>query len=149
MFRSIMKAKEVVTRGMVWKVGDGSKKFFWNDPWVYFLGVYKPLRHWVEVETQDIPIVTVQDAILAGGFWNEPLLLSLPMPIKSAITSTIIRANIPDKLVWQFTKKGNFSAKSAYHVAAFFKAISPQASTSSFNPKLYLQISQLKIPYRV
>ncbi|KAF9603085.1 hypothetical protein IFM89_033810 [Coptis chinensis] len=147
MFKSIMKAKAVVARGMVWQVGDGSKINFWNDPWVYFLGVYKPLRHWVEA--QDIPIVTVQDALLVGGYWNEPLLGSLPMPIRSAITSTIIRANIPNKLVWQFTKKGNFSAKSAYHVAPPLKTISPQASTSSFNPKLYLQIWQVKIPYKV
>ncbi|KAF9597675.1 hypothetical protein IFM89_020555, partial [Coptis chinensis] len=65
MFRSIMKAKAIVARGMVWQVGDGSKINFWNDPWVYFLGVYKPLKHWMEA--QDIPIVTVQDAILAGG----------------------------------------------------------------------------------
>ncbi|KAF9597622.1 hypothetical protein IFM89_020101 [Coptis chinensis] len=143
-----MKAKAVVARGMVWQIGDGSKINFWNDTWVYFLGVGLQASETLGGGTRHSHSDS-QDALLPGGYWNEPLLGSLHMPIRSAITSTIIRANISDKLVWQFTKKGTFSAKSAYHVVVSLKAISTQAFTSSFNPKLYLQIWQLKIPYRV
>ncbi|KAF9597577.1 hypothetical protein IFM89_019945 [Coptis chinensis] len=60
-----------------------------------------------------------------GGFWNEPLLRSLPMPIRSAITSTIIRANIPNKLVWQFTKNGIVEENSWDEQVSRVKANSP------------------------
>ncbi|KAF9600612.1 hypothetical protein IFM89_011141 [Coptis chinensis] len=67
-------------------------------------------------------------AVVASGMvWQVGDGRSLPMPIRSAITSTIIRANIPNKLVWQFTKNEDL-----YHLFFWVRGQEEFGSIPSF-----------------
>lgn len=68
-----------------------------------------------------------------GEQWNEQLLNELFTLVESAAIKRIpIReGTCPDRWVWQYTNKGTFTIKSAYHAQIFAKQSRSSSSSST------------------
>lgn len=128
-WRSILKGVQLLKKGIIWRVGTSSNINIWSDPWI-------PRGSTRKVITQRGRnlINKVNDLIdPATNSWDEGLVKQILLPEDAEIILKIpIQENMQDFIAWHFDKKGIFSVKSAYRVAADSTAReSPAGLTSS------------------
>ncbi|KAF5208289.1 Ribonuclease h [Thalictrum thalictroides] len=117
-WRSMMKAAHVFRKGLAICIGNGESTEFWIDPWVIWQG--NPTRLCDLEVAQVLSDWKVCDFICQESrMWDIPKLNEfLPSPIVSAITLIPIRhRSIKDSFKWNASTNGNFSVKTAYHLA--------------------------------
>ena len=112
-WRSIVKGIEVLNRGIIWRVGDGSSINIWSDPWLPRLWSRLPITPrgqtvLTKVEELINPITEWWDEeLIRDVFWPEDV---------EVILSTPVHISLEDTLAWHFDNKGIFSVRSAYRV---------------------------------
>lgn len=113
-WRSFMAAKDLLSHGIIWGIGDGHSIKIWGDKWLPNVGslVVSP----VSILHSDALVSELVDPSLLG--WN----CSLIDKIFSVSEARIIK-NIPlcpslplNKIIWNDTSNGMFSVRSAYHL---------------------------------
>jgi hypothetical protein len=95
--------------------GDGTKIQIWRDWWLPTPTTYK---------IQSVPIPQMEDSRVAmlinrdTKMWDISLLhvLFRPEEVKVITNMPISPFLPPDRLIWQGTKNGSFSVRSAYHL---------------------------------
>jgi ribonuclease HI len=101
---------------MVWRVGDGRSIHIWGDKWLP-----KKVTHEIQSPIRFLDAdAKVSDLIdVDARWWNVPMVEAIFTTEKAhAICGLpICPSTQPDKLVWGAAKNGQFSVKSAYHVA--------------------------------
>jgi hypothetical protein len=114
-WRSIFSAKDLLQQGLIWRVGNGQNIQVWRDRWLPV-----PVSYSVQSPKQllvaDATVASLINsnakewkADLVKAFLNaEEAQVVLDIPLSSSLP--------PDKLIWQGTKNGVFSVKSAYHL---------------------------------
>jgi ribonuclease HI len=114
-WRSIQGACKIVSDGLIWRIGEGSKVKIWGDRWIH-----NPTTYMI----QSPPTILVEEAKveelidhdrkgcnveLLDALFNEDDWMAIKgIPISSS--------SQPNKLVWRGTKNGVFSVSSAYHM---------------------------------
>uniref|UniRef100_A0A2N9H9Z1 Reverse transcriptase domain-containing protein n=2 Tax=Fagus sylvatica TaxID=28930 RepID=A0A2N9H9Z1_FAGSY len=130
-WRSICDSKQVLIDGMRWRVGSGEKIKIWKDPWLPCLSTYKvisPMNGFDEHATVDSLIIR------ESMCWNVPLLenIFLPRDVELIRQIPLSIRRPPDIRIWNGTKKGVLTVKSAYHFLRT-QQTNVEASSSSLN----------------
>ena len=115
-WRSLVAARGVLNRGLRWSIGNGRKVRIWTNRWIPIPNsfmVVSPRPQNFEDELVEI--------LLDREFrrWNTSVVKNsfLPHEAEAILSIPISQSLSDDALVWAWTKKGNFTVKSVYHVA--------------------------------
>jgi hypothetical protein len=110
-FRSILLGVELMKKGTVWRIGDGTNVNIWTDPWLARDDALKPItprRQCIYTKVSELisPITGQWDMqLIAENFWKIDA---------DIILATPIREDFEDFFAWHYDSKGIFSVKSAY-----------------------------------
>ena len=99
LWRSLLKGKDIVHEGSIWRIGDGRSINVWKDKWVNSLPSHCP-----SFDGMQQPTSMKVDLLLVDGerAWNEQVLRELFQP---EIVSHILKIPLgktaeSDKLIW-------------------------------------------------
>lgn len=110
-WRAILAGRDVLTKGLVKRIGDGLTTNIWRDNWIadHFNG--RP----ISPERQDIQLVS--DLLTPSGQWNETLIRSIFVNFDAeAIMRTPCSGRHEDAWSWSKEKHGMYTVRSAYHM---------------------------------
>ncbi|KAL5806378.1 hypothetical protein ACOSQ4_029111 [Xanthoceras sorbifolium] len=130
-WRSIMWGREVLARGVRWKVGDGLSISIYKDPWLPRPSSFKICSpSWLPEGA------TVSALLERPGFWCEGLVRRSFLPFEADIILGIPLSSFPrsDSVLWHYDKQGSFTVKSAYRLALLSRG--DMAASCSF-PKCW------------
>ncbi|CAL1384118.1 unnamed protein product [Linum trigynum] len=140
-----MAAKELVKRGMRWRVGDGTKIDIWLDKWVPSITTQKvtsPVAHW----SGSTSVAELID--LDSRSWRTNLLQRFfnPMDRVNIQKIPILRQPTEDKLIWGVEKSGTYMVKSTYRL---WEGRNDDVLREIYTPVNWKRLWNLKIPPEV
>ncbi|GJN04355.1 hypothetical protein PR202_ga21898 [Eleusine coracana subsp. coracana] len=109
-WRAILAGRDVLSRGLVKRIGDGTSTMIWQDRLIpgHFGG--HPLT-----PTDGQPMERVSDLLTASGIWNEQLIREIFFDVDAyAILKLPVYGREADFWAWEAEKHENYSVKSAY-----------------------------------
>jgi hypothetical protein len=145
-WRAILAGREVLSSGLIKRIGNGSKTNIWRDRWLpnHFGG--RPLT-----PAEGHSVSSVSGLLSENGQWNEDLIMQNFIPVDAAvIMRTPTRILGEDVWAWEPEKHGVYSVKSAYRLldkARIFNS-DEQAASGSGNP-CWQKIWKLKVPPKI
>jgi ribonuclease HI len=150
-WRSILHGLDIMKKGMIWRLGDGSNLKIWTDPWLPRDQSRRPITPrganlLTYVEELINPITGSWDEkLVKETFWEEDATIILAIPIFEG------REN---NLAWHYDKKGLFSVRSAYRVCRddlLRRAIrgGPQGSSRNQPDPIWGKIWDLNCPSKI
>lgn len=111
-WRAILAGREVLIKGLIRRIGDGSMTQIWQDRWLpnHFSG--RPLTR---ADGQIVEIVS--DLTTESGAWDEGLIRDIFFPVDAvAILKLPMVSRGEDMWAWEREKHGIYSVKSAYRL---------------------------------
>jgi len=145
-WRAILEGREVLKKGLLRRIGDGSTTDIWQDRWLpnHFGG--RP------IVMPDAPQVRlVSDLVTPSGAWNERLIRQIFVNVDArAILSTQIRGAGDDTWAWEPERHGLYTVRSAYR--KLYDELNMQTTdglASSSGEKVWKQIWGLCVPPKV
>ena len=114
-WRSVWSAKEVVNKGIRWRVGDCKSIYVWRDAWVRDL-------HGFRVGTtpaSDLVNLKVSDLLLdAGRGWDSELVHSIfeNNDSRAICSIPLSKSQTSDSLIWHYSNSGLYTVKSCYRM---------------------------------
>jgi hypothetical protein len=130
-WRSIMKARDVLDRGLIWRVGNGESIRLWGDKWL--IGS-PPFKVQFTVLDRDLTMRVCDLIDRDTGWWKVDVIREsfLSSDAEAICNLTINPLGTLDKLVWLGTASGCFLVRSAYHQEM---AVRAQSRGESSNQK--------------
>lgn len=129
-WKSIIKGRDLLSKGLHWRVGNRKKIDIWKDPWVPITSNFK-----LTPFSQESSLVYKVSQFIDTVFreWNLSRINHLIPP---CVANSIHRIPLPQsklnyKMVWTLNKKGIFSVKLAYFIST---SSDPQVSSTSPHP---------------
>lgn len=112
---SILEGRDLLLKGLVWRVGDGKSIKVWDDKWI-------PVLDGCKLHSNNLgsasDVLLVEDILRNGRWWLdeiEPWISSEEMKaIKCILLPRIMKR---DSLVWNMAKDGIYSVRSGYYTA--------------------------------
>ena len=144
-WRSILKGRDVIKKGALWRVGDGQQIRIWGDNWL-------PLKGKAKVSSpQFLGQVNSSVASLINEStrsWRTDVIEHLFDPAEAAIIKGIplCSSSQRDKVIWPFTPSGHYTVKSGYH---FLYEGSAPVQVSADDSSLWKKIWGLEVPNKV
>ncbi|KAL0284756.1 UNVERIFIED_CONTAM: hypothetical protein Sradi_7189600 [Sesamum radiatum] len=112
-WRSIISARNMVSAGFRWQVGNGHSVKIRTDKWVPRPWTFKVLTAQNTLGWD----ATVSELLSEEGEWNEEFMQTVFRPEDiGAINGISPCRGTPDKLRWHFEKHGRYEVKSTYHL---------------------------------
>lgn len=113
LWSSLLVGRDLLLKGALWNIGNGQAVDIWKDIWVPEM----PPAPLLNPMHPPLPMSVSSLIDWNTNSWDLSLILPHISPDQALKISAIhlINPNIPDKLVWPFTKNGVFSVKSCYH----------------------------------
>jgi ribonuclease HI len=114
-WRSIVQAREVLERGIAWRVGNGELIRIWGDKWLP-PPQSRLIHHPLQGLACDARVSELIDP--HTRWWNYDLIRTIFEPWEAGQICNLVLSPLghADQIVWQGTKHGLFSVKSAYHL---------------------------------
>ncbi|KAL5740942.1 hypothetical protein ACOSQ2_030122 [Xanthoceras sorbifolium] len=144
-WRSILWGRDVLKLGTRWRVGNGSNILVYEDPWIPRPSLFKVFSPRV------FPAgASVAGLLSVGGVWNEDLVRCSFLPEEAEIILSIQLSSVScqDSLLWHYDKRGEFTVRSAYKLAA--EAFGKNIGSSSAGPDPWWKaLWSLHIPSKV
>jgi hypothetical protein len=149
-WRSIVKGRELLKEGLVWRVGDGASIRVMEDNWIPRNSAQHPLG----CKEEECPVYLKDFLLPSGGAWDETKLESYfyEQDVQDILQIKVGRPGWADFRAWNYTKNGQFSVRSAYHLAMQRKRDqrgSPESSRSCDQHKGWLSLWDAQIPGKV
>jgi hypothetical protein len=145
-WQSIIKAREVLLKGGVWRVGDGRKIKIWKTRWL----LEDHHRSIVTHGPQLLQDCTVDQLILKPRMeWDSALIDKLFLPYDAEAIKNIPLSDRapPDKFCWPGTANGLYTVKSGYHSLLHYeKQHLPGSSTKDTLQPIWNSVWSLQIP---
>ncbi|OMP07401.1 reverse transcriptase [Corchorus olitorius] len=113
-WKSILKAGDLLSGGLKWRVGDGSKISFWYDKWLLDDSNLASFLHLVpNLGAKDI---LVSEFIDEEGWMVNKLLDYIPSFLIARVINIPVNlfSKLSDCIIWCKTSNGNFTTKSAF-----------------------------------
>jgi hypothetical protein len=66
-WRGIIHGKDLLSTGLIWRIGDGSKISVWKTNWTPRTGVQRPLGH----QEEECPGTVNEFLMASGGAWDK------------------------------------------------------------------------------
>lgn len=113
-WRSILTGLELLKKGIIWRVGDGTSISIWSDPWLPKGDTRRPAT-----PRRASLLTTVSELInpITGG-WDEQLVKDIFWEEDAEVNLSIpIGEGMQDWLAWHYDSAGRFSVKSTYKLA--------------------------------
>ncbi|PRQ18658.1 putative reverse transcriptase zinc-binding domain-containing protein [Rosa chinensis] len=114
LWRSFIWGKELLEKGVRWRVGDGRSIKVFGDPWVPGLENFKlSSRNGVDSD------MFVANLMVERGVWNLSLLEQIfsEQEREAILKIPLIRTGRPDACIWNYCKNGRYEVKSGYWLA--------------------------------
>ncbi|EPS69206.1 hypothetical protein M569_05560, partial [Genlisea aurea] len=149
-WRSIHSCRDVLTGGLRWRIGDGSSIDVWKDPWIPDTFAFKP--------SSPAPLgmanMRVKELIISNqAEWNLSRLRQTfsSSDVHCILAIPLAKNPYPDRLIWHFTRQGEYSVKTGYQLLKSTSEMnSPGSSRSNANKILMWQaLWKLKLPMRI
>ena len=129
-----MGVRDFVSKGSRWLIGNGHQISVWNDKWLPRPFSFEPLHPEV-VANPSMKFSHLLNFNL--GCWKEDLVKTLFLAIDAELILNlpICQAWSCDHLIWHFIVDGDFSVRSAYHLARSIKQIDSSSTLApSYSP---------------
>ncbi|KAJ1295804.1 hypothetical protein BS78_01G250800 [Paspalum vaginatum] len=113
-WRSILEGVQLLKKGIIWRIGDGTDTYIWRDPWIPRGSTRSPIT-----PRGSSLLSRVSDLLDPGtGRWDEQLVRDTfwPEDVEDILTIPT-HEDVKDWPAWHFDPKGIFSVKSAYKLA--------------------------------
>lgn len=113
-WKSIIWGRELLKEGLVWRVGDGSSIKIWDQNWIPREGACYPLGY-----RDNSNVAYVSDLLDSQGrSWNEATLRRVfhetdVRDIQQVLIGGPGKSDFP---AWNYTKNGQFTVRSPYHL---------------------------------
>ena len=149
-WRSIHGNLEVIRRGSRWRVGNGKLIHIWEDRWLPTPSTYKVIS-----PPNNNPEFLMVSALIdpLTKWWNVSLVKTsfLPCKVDSILRIPLSYSMPKDKLIWLGNKRGEFTVKSAYHIAFNLLETKKGGECSSGDPykSLWKRLWHLNLPTKV
>ena len=114
-WKSILRAKNLIRKGLIWRVGAGSKVRIWEDKWL-------PLRNHNIIISPRPPntLLTHVKQLIDDQTktWREAVIRTTFLPLEAEIILGISLSsyNQDDTATWGGTKNGVYAVRSGYHL---------------------------------
>jgi hypothetical protein len=115
-WRSILHGRDLLKLGLIWRIGDGTSIDVCKSNWIPRAGAQRPLGRKPEAPAS---VLKVSDFLTSDGSgWNEQKLQQYLYDFDVADVKKISVGGpgTTDYFAWNFTKNGQFSVRSAYHL---------------------------------
>jgi ribonuclease HI len=145
-WRSIHGARELLSEGLMWRVGNGRRINIWGDNWVPIPSTYR-IHSPPKSLTRESKVRELFDNKKTG--WDrDKLVHNFSVEEIAAILSIpISQTEQPDAQIWRCTNTGIFSVKSAYHLAKEMETRdTPEGSCGKKDSNLWKTLWKLPIP---
>ncbi|EPS73861.1 hypothetical protein M569_00896, partial [Genlisea aurea] len=114
-WRGIHSSREVLLGGLRWRIGNGLSVDAWKDPWIPNTFAFKP----TSAAPQGVGSILVKDFILSNhSGWNHTRLRQIfsPLDVKHILSIPLAKNSCPDRLIWHYTRHGEYSVKTGYQL---------------------------------
>ncbi|KAK3212013.1 hypothetical protein Dsin_016719 [Dipteronia sinensis] len=113
-WKSIAFGTKLINIEMRWRVRCGERILFWLDEWVPDTSILED--HALIALLVDLLSLTVSDYLVDGQWLVQQLALVIPWSIVLKISSIHSGRSLSrnDRVIWRWSKNGDFSVKSAY-----------------------------------
>lgn len=144
LWRSLLWGRELLSKGLRYRIGDGKNTFMFKDPWLPKESTFRPI-----CINRDLANSRVADYITDSGGWNVEALNRAVIDFDiNTIRGVPINTNLQDKLVWHYDRTGKFSVKSGYKLFMNIKLDGIQTSSPTLN-RIWTNLWKLKIPTKI
>lgn len=145
-WQSILKAREVVKRGSIWRIGDGRQARIRGDKWLpdkFSSRVISPQKN---LPNNALVCASIDED---GPCWDEGRVLSefFPHEARAILGIPLSSRQVSDKLIWAGTKSGKYTTKSAYKLLSGTPTAGP--SNPSAHSSFWKQIWELEVPNKI
>lgn len=114
-WRNILVSRELLLKGMRWRVGSGLEISAWSDPWLPTSYPFLPVNN----PPAELSSSVVSDFISPSRCWDKQKVLTSFEASDAAIilAMPLSERSSPGRRVWSPETKGHFTVKSAYFLA--------------------------------
>ena len=149
-WKGIEHGLELVKKGMIWRVGNGSSIRTWRDPWIPRGTNFRPIS-----PKRQCRLNRVSDFINEYGAWNEE---TLKKHFCLADVSAILKIRTSPRLeqdfiAWGPDPKGIFTVRSAYRLAMYAHEEACAGAATSTRPNgdrpVWNLIWKSKVPHKI
>jgi ribonuclease HI len=148
-WQSILKARDFIKKGTVWRVGDGKNIKIWRQRWL--------------LEDHHRQVITPTPSILADSTvselispltnqWDETLIDSIFFPYDAIAIKSIplSEGSLKDKPFWPGTNTGQYTVRSGYKfLQAENLKLQPSCSNSKPMERIWKQVWSLQVPKKI
>ncbi|KAL3846296.1 hypothetical protein ACJIZ3_003699 [Penstemon smallii] len=150
-WRSILEARPILERGMRWRVGNGLKIRIWGCRWLP-----RPNTFMVSSPRNTLPFDSKVNLLIDPnlGDWNQELIEEIFWPEEVELILKIPLGSLQneDTQIWHYTSTGQFSVRSAYHLALRTKReleSGADSSMSSASEQRWIWLWRERIPNKI
>ncbi|KAF3967747.1 hypothetical protein CMV_008289 [Castanea mollissima] len=124
-WKSILKGRNVLKKGLKWRIGTGGAVNLWTDPWLPTT-IHPQIQSPVVQDFENAKVCSIINPI--SKCWDANLLNMLFLPNEVLLIQSIPLSQRPveDKLVGSFNPSGVYTVKSGY------KLLSQEVEVSDF-----------------
>jgi exonuclease III len=145
-WRSFWNARSLLEEGLSWRVGNGKRIGIWTDKWVpAALGGYLQSPEGVLARNAKVCELLNTNT----NWWNTPLISEIFTAEEAELICgmAVSPRTGEDRLIWRCTKNGEFTVRSAYHLAKDkFEVDKGSCSNRDSNRLLWKAIWQIEAP---
>lgn len=145
-WRSICQAREMLSLGVGWRVGNGESIKIWGDAWLPspYPRLFLPPHPDLDPNSKVATLIDQET-----GWWNYEVLSRYFDPGEVARIGSVLISPLmkPDRVVWHGTSLGVFTVRNAYHLYMARRSQEKrESSRGAVVDPLWNQIWSLQVP---